>query len=95
MRAGAPARRIGSTDLIDRLQIITTSLEAKADEAAARAAQAVEVIRRGIGAVLASRGLACSEEERARIAACDDPEILQGWLLAAATATTVASISGE
>jgi Uma2 family endonuclease len=96
------AELIGSADLIDRLQRITTSLEAKADDLAARADQssaradqALDVIRRGIVAILAARGIACSDGERARVAACQDPEALERWLVAAATATTAAGALGE
>jgi Uma2 family endonuclease len=62
---------------------------AKADQAAAKADEALAAVRAGILAALVARGLTAPEPLRQRIASCDDPAVLQPWLLAALTATSV------
>ena len=87
----------GSDDLIGRLTGMVESLEAKAEEAAAKAEEAaakadraVEGLRAGVLAALESRGIPCPGDARERVAACEDPLILQAWLLGALTAGTAA-----
>lgn len=80
----------GSDDLIGRLTGMVESLEAKSEAAATKADQAVAGLRAGVLAALESRGVACPDEARERIAICDDPLILQGWLLGVLTARTAA-----
>jgi predicted transposase YdaD len=46
----------------------------------------------GVLAVLAARGLAVSEEQRARVLACADLAILDGWLRTAATCSETAAL---
>ncbi len=88
--------------LIRRLQGMVESLETRSQEADARAEQAnrdaqraLTGIRRGIVAFLAARGIACSEETRARIDACADPEVLDHWLSRATTAGSEADVFSE
>jgi hypothetical protein len=45
-----------------------------------------------LSAVLAARGLEVSDEVRARITACDDPDQLELWISRAVTAETVDDI---
>ena len=45
--------------------------------------------------VLAARGVAVSEDVRARIAACADLEQLDAWLARAVTAASAADVVGE
>jgi Uma2 family endonuclease len=82
----------GTAGLVGRLQSMVDDLGAKADQAAVQAEQALAVARAGIFALLEARGVACPEDARARISACDDPATLQRWLLRATTARTTAEI---
>jgi hypothetical protein len=60
-------------DLIGRLASLVAELEAKAR-------QAVAGLRESVLAVLDARGIACPNEERARLMGCDDPATLRRWL---------------
>jgi Uma2 family endonuclease len=91
------AELFGSADLIGRLTGMVEELEAKADDAAAKAEQAaakaeqaVTGLRGGVLAALEARGIACPDDARARLMACDDPATLQRWLLRAMTAASAA-----
>lgn len=89
--------------LIRRLQGMVESLETRSAEAEALAEQAnrstlraLTGVRRAIAALLTARGISCSEEGRARLDACADPEILDKWLSRAITAASEAEIfSGD
>ena len=63
---------------------------AQADQATTRADQAIAVLRSTLIALLEARGVACPEEARARVAACEDPVTLQRWILRATTASSAA-----
>jgi Uma2 family endonuclease len=76
----------GTSDLIGRLNGMVADLEARAEEAQARSAQALAALREGIATFLGARGVALSDEARARLASCDDVTTLQRWLLRATTA---------
>lgn len=90
----------GTSDLIGRLhgmvgELVTKAdtiaaelaeANARADQAAVRADHAMEALRTALQSLFDARGLPCSEEARARVAACDDPATLQGWILRASTA---------
>jgi hypothetical protein len=80
----------GSDDLIGRLTGMVESLEAKAEEAATKADHAVAGLRAGVLAALETRGIAIPDDARDRVAICEDPSILQGWLIRALTAATAA-----
>ena len=84
------AELFGSTDLIGRLTGMVEELEAKADEAAVKAEQAISGLRGGGLAALEARGIACPDDVRARLLGCDDPATLQRWLLRAMTAGSAA-----
>jgi len=86
------AELFGSTDLISRLTGMLGDLEAKAEHAEAKAEHAVDALRAGLVAVLEARGMSWSDDERSRIASCDNPATLQRWLIRAATASSNASI---
>ena len=58
-------------------------------------AMAEHIAREALMAVLDVRGLPCSEQARARIDACADPSILQGWMLRAKTAASIEEILAE
>lgn len=77
----------GTADLIGRLNSMVTELEAKADEAQAERAQALSALQETLSALLAARGIPCSEEQRALVEASVDPPRLHGWILRAVTAT--------
>jgi hypothetical protein len=49
-------------------------------------------IRESVLAVLAARGLALSEADRAKVAACSDSATLGRWLTRAARATATADV---
>lgn len=89
------AELFGSEDLIGRLTGMVEDLEAKADEAAAKAEQAVTGLRAGVLAALEARGLACPADLRARVLSCDDPATLQRWLLRALSASIAAEVFAE
>lgn len=85
--------------LIRRLQGMVENLETRSLEAEARAEQAnrdaqraFTGVRRAIVALLTARGISCSDEGRARIDACADPEILDQWLSRATTAGSEAEL---
>ena len=93
------AELIGTPDLIDRIRGMMQDLETKADEAQSQAEQAQvqaeqarEAMRTSILALITARGLACPDEARAQISACDDLATLQRWLLRAASGGTVVEI---
>lgn len=92
-----------SADLIRRLQGMTESLSAKADEAEAQREEAeaqrekaeaqrekalVDGLREGLFALLDARAIPCSDEARARIDACDDPDTLRRVLSRAKVAAS-------
>jgi hypothetical protein len=63
--------------------------EAQAEaRALAAEAQTLAALRDGIAALLGARGLACSDADRARLAACAEMSTLQRWLLRATSAGT-------
>jgi len=79
-----------STDLIGRLQDLQKSLESRAEQAQARADQALAGgLREGLLAVLDVRGIPCPDEARARLEACAEPAVLRHLLARAATAVRV------
>jgi Uma2 family endonuclease len=82
----------GTPDLLGRLQGMVDEQVAKATQSATLAEQALQVARDGIFAVLAARGMACPEDVRAQIVACDDPVTLQRWLQRATNANTAADV---
>jgi hypothetical protein len=86
------AELFGSADLIDRLTGMVQDLESKANEAEAKAEQAVAGLREGVLAVLSARGIACPDDARAQVMACDDPATLQRWLSRVATASSAAEV---
>ena len=82
----------GTADLIGRLQTMVEELSVKADQAV----QAIEALRAGLLALLAARGLAVTDEARDRVTLCDDPAMLQRWLLRAVSAASVEEVlAGE
>jgi hypothetical protein len=67
--------------------------QAEADPAKARAEKAdlaISGLQTGILAALESRGIVIEDELRARVLSCDDPMILQRWLLRALSASSAA-----
>ncbi|MEO7328613.1 MAG: Uma2 family endonuclease [Minicystis sp.] len=95
------AELFGSSDLIHRLNTTVRDQEARLEEAETRAAQAASRtglalalagLRTGIFAALGTPGLATTEEQRARVASCEDPEALQRWLLRALTAASAGEV---
>lgn len=74
------------------LEARSTELEAQAERAGRDAARALKGVRRAIAALLIARGVGCSDEGRARIDACDDPETLERWLSRATTAGSEAEV---
>lgn len=93
------AELFGSDDLIGRLTGMVEDLEAKADEAEAKANeaeakanQAVTALRDAISTLLDVRGIDCPDNARAVLMSCDDPAVLQRWLLRAKTATSAADV---
>ena len=58
----------------------------------ARAEEAVTALREAIAALLSARGLACSDADQARLAACTDVSTLQRWLLRATSAVAAEDV---
>ncbi|MEO5729241.1 MAG: Uma2 family endonuclease [Byssovorax sp.] len=86
------AELISSEDLIGRLTGMVEELESKAQQAEAKAEQATAGLREGILAVLDARGIACPDDARERLMACDDPPVLQRWLARAKSAGSAAEV---
>lgn len=85
----------GTPALVGRLQSMVDELSARGDQAAAQIEQTRAVAQAGIFAMLSVRGIACPEDVRARITACEDPVLLQRYLEHATTAATAAEILDE
>ena len=66
----------------------------RADAERERAEAAVAGLTRGLLAVLDSRGLDLTDEQRARVSAERDPALLTRWLCSAATAASAADLLG-
>jgi hypothetical protein len=64
----------------------------RAEQATSRAEQATAGLRDAILALLEARGIFCSDDERSRLMACDDPALLQRWLLRAKAATSASQV---
>jgi Uma2 family endonuclease len=86
------AELFGTDELIDRLTGMLTDLEAKAEASSGRAAQAVAGLRTALISAMVSRRLEITDEMRARVAECDDPAVLQAWLIRALDATSAAEV---
>ena len=100
------AELFGSGDLIRRLTGMVQEREtkaeqaearaehatARAEQATARAGQAIAGLHVGILAALETRGIPVTEDLRARVLSCDDPAMLQRWLLRALSAAAPAEI---
>jgi Uma2 family endonuclease len=86
------AELIGSDDLIGRLTGMVEALEAKAEQATAKADLALAGVREGILAVLGARGISCPDDVRMRLSSCDDPAMLQRWLARATSARSAAEV---
>src|SRR5262249_51463558 len=69
--------------------------EAKAGQAEAKADQAIAALREGILAALATRGLPIADDARARVLTCEEPALLQRWLLRALSATAAADVLAD
>jgi hypothetical protein len=67
----------------------------KADEAEAKAEQAVTGLRAGVLAALDTRGIVCPNDARACVRSCGDPATLQRWLLRAMTAGALEEVFAE
>jgi Uma2 family endonuclease len=87
----------GSEDLIARLESMMSSLEAKAADATAKAAdatakatRAITSLRESVFAIADARGIVYSEADREQIDACEDPTILQRWLVRIVSAHSMA-----
>jgi Uma2 family endonuclease len=89
------AELFGSSDLIRRLTRMVQERDANAEDAEARAGEAVAALRAGILAALETRGIPVAAELRARVDACDEPATLQRWLLRALVATAAEPIFVE
>jgi Uma2 family endonuclease len=91
------AELFSSADLIGRLTGMVEELEAKAERASAEVEQAAAKVDRAIVgmretvlAVLSARGIACPDDARARLMACDDLPTLQRWVARATVASSAA-----
>ncbi|MDI1429379.1 Uma2 family endonuclease [Polyangium sorediatum] len=89
------AALFGTDDLIGRLKGMMQSLEAKAEQAEAQVEQALTSLQNSLLAIIAARGIACSDDDRERVRSCADPEMLQRWLVRAATVGSMAEVLAE
>ncbi|MDI3282828.1 Uma2 family endonuclease [Polyangium sp. 15x6] len=85
----------GTEDLIGRLQGMMQSLEAKAEQAEAQAEQALTSLQNSLLAIVAARGIPCSDDDRERVRSCVALETLQRWLVRAATVGSMAEVLAE
>lgn len=89
----------GTADLIDRLNSRVAELEAKSQVMVAELEKVEEqvqsALRESITALLAARGIPCSEQGRARLTACSDVATLQRWLLRGTTAASEQEIFSD
>ncbi len=90
------AELFGSADLIRRLSGMVREREGKAEQAEmkaelaeTKAELAIVGLRTGILAALEMRGVVVEEGVRARVLGCDEPVMLQRWLLRALSAGEV------
>lgn len=104
MSEGRPHKKAqtrGLSCMVDELQAKAEQAQTKAEQAQAKAEQAqakaeqaeataVAGLREAVLAVLDARGIACPDDARARLLACDDLATLQRWLRGAKTASTAA-----
>lgn len=65
------------------------------DRPVAQADQALTTLREGIFAILSARQIPLSDAARARVLACGDLAVLQGWFVRAATAATAQDVIGD
>jgi len=100
------AQLLTAQDLAAKLERMVDELVAKQDEERTRleseqALRAEEQARRealerqlrgGILAILAARGLTAGDDERARILATEDPDLLGRWMVRAAAVASVAEL---
>jgi Uma2 family endonuclease len=82
------AELFGSADLIRRLTRMVQDRDAKAGEAEAKAEAAIAGLHAGILGAFDARAVPVTDEQRARVLACDDPATLQRWLLRAVAVAT-------
>ncbi len=80
----------GSQETIGLLEGMVANLQSKVGDAQAL----LNAFRESILAVLADRGIPCSDDARARLSSCDDPAELQRWMLAATHAKTAEDLFG-
>ncbi len=93
------AELFGSAALIRRLSGMVREREAKAEQAETKAElaetkaeQAIVGLRTGILAALETRGIVVEEGLRARVLSCDEPMILQRWLLRALSVASAGDV---
>ncbi|MDI1446571.1 Uma2 family endonuclease [Polyangium sp. 6x1] len=89
------AALFGTDDLIGRLKGMMHSLEAKVEQAEAQTEQALTSLQNGLLAIVAARGIHCSDDERERVRSCVELETLQRWLVRAATVGSMAEVLAE
>jgi Uma2 family endonuclease len=92
MVAGLEARAEEAEAEIQEADTRAQEADARAQEADARAEAALGALREAIAALLGARGIACSDEGRARLASCSNLKTLQGWLLRATSAASEAEV---
>jgi Uma2 family endonuclease len=93
------AELFGSADLIRRLSGMVREREAKAEQAETKAElaetkaeQAIVGLRTGILAALETRGIVVEDGLRARVLSCDEPMMLQSWLLRALSVASAGEV---
>jgi hypothetical protein len=57
-----------------------------------RAAEAVASVRGAVIGAMEARRLDVTDEARARVSECDDPTVLQAWLIRALAATSAVEV---
>ncbi|MBK9264762.1 MAG: Uma2 family endonuclease [Polyangiaceae bacterium] len=78
--------------LIRRLQGMVANLETRAQEAADEAEKNRMTIREAILALLATRGITCTEAALEQLNGCIDADVLKRWLSRAMTASSEADV---
>ncbi|MDC3955071.1 Uma2 family endonuclease [Polyangium jinanense] len=80
---------------VEQAQAKAEQAEAQAEQAQAKAEQALTSLQNSLLAIVAARGIPCSDDDRERVRSCVELETLQRWLVRAATVGSMAEVLAE
>ncbi|MDC0741925.1 Uma2 family endonuclease [Polyangium mundeleinium] len=79
----------------EQAQAQAEQAQAQAEQAQAQAEQALTSLQNSLLAIVAARGIPCSDSDRERVRSCVELETLQRWLVRAATVGSMAEVFAE